>query len=607
MKTKNNYFGVSKALMLENFKLHWYLPVIIFALYFLSGIFPLIISEHNGMMASYAMDNYNAGFIALLLFAPIIVSCVMMGFMHKPAASFALHSQPYSKSRLFNTQILTGWLMLVVPIILTGVFFLIIMGSVEQITMPNPENSFAPAVKVEAYKAVDVLIWVLISISKMSFFYFMYTLAGTLVGSTVMQIICSFVLVNLVPSIVGLINLYSSEFILGYYDIPDWANAVIKNSNPLIRMAFNAAGMLENPEKLPYLWYFVAGIIFLVLARIVYSYAKLERVGDSMIFDLFESVITATVAAIGGALTALIFSSIIDGSYIIVISAITGLLLTFFVSKIVIERSIKIFSKRNLKILLSSFIVLTVFLMIFAFDVVGFSKRAVNVDRIESVVSEELVSYNGTVLSITYPYNHNLNFDTSVTDRQTIEKVHEFNRYILENNLCNLDKDWEKDQTVIFNYGLKGGGRSMRRYHVRFDQKAKDMFREIMTSDSVVAARSLTDKLKDKIKYISVDKNIETYEGDEHHLISHNYMVTEQKDIVAILEARDKDLREIDYTAVDGQENYLNSCYMELKEEYKQNEVSRGVYLYYGENAKALNSLLDELEMKYEVNTLYQY
>ena len=614
MKNKNNYFGFSKALMLEDIKLHWYLPAIIFSMYFLSGIFPLIITKHNGSIARAAMWNYNPGLIALLIFAPIIVSCVMMGFYHRPTKSFALYSQPYSKSKLFNTQILTGWLMIVVPIVLTGLCFLMLMGSVEQITEAvSTGTGLNPATErlVDAYDAVDVLIWVAISVAKMSFFYFLYTLVGALVGSTVMQILCSIIFVNIIPAVVGLATLYSGEFVIGYNGVPDWASSIIRNSNPLMRMVYDGA-MLSRYSRLPFLWYFAAGVVFFVIAKAICSYGKLERVGDSMIFDGFESGITAVVAAVGGAVCTLIFSSLIGGHYILVAGAAIGLLLTFFVARIVIERSVKIFSSRNLRTLISSAVLLAAFLLIFAFDVVGYSTRTVSADKIKSVATEELIAYeSGAMISPTVSNAYDFDFEALSEDRETIEKVVELNRYIIDNKLCKLEKDWEKDYTIIFSYRLKSGGQWIRKYHVSLDEKAGRMLQEIMTSDAVVEARAVTDKLKDRTNYINIGLDIDVSDNAEEPRRRYiEYKITEKQDITAFLEAWDRDIREADYLRKANysieNEPLTTNVYVDVDViGLKGERQSTTIYFYFDNNAKNLHEMLKTIEGKYTITDEY--
>ena len=41
-KKNTNFGGFSSALLRENFKQQWYVPALLFILYFLSGIFPVL-------------------------------------------------------------------------------------------------------------------------------------------------------------------------------------------------------------------------------------------------------------------------------------------------------------------------------------------------------------------------------------------------------------------------------------------------------------------------------------------------------------------------------------------------------------------------------------
>ena len=64
---KKSGIGISPALIKENYKMHWYLPVLIFLGYFFTGIFPLIMNmESLGILpeestysrwANYAMNS----------------------------------------------------------------------------------------------------------------------------------------------------------------------------------------------------------------------------------------------------------------------------------------------------------------------------------------------------------------------------------------------------------------------------------------------------------------------------------------------------------------------------------------------------------------------
>ena len=127
----NKIFSLSSALILENMKRYWYVPALSFLIYFMSGIFPILISKDNlnylGSFVDHSLCNWSVPYVFLLISVPLIASVLMMGFMHKPAHSMAIHSQPFSKSKIFNSQLLSGWIMCLAPILLMVLFYLVFM------------------------------------------------------------------------------------------------------------------------------------------------------------------------------------------------------------------------------------------------------------------------------------------------------------------------------------------------------------------------------------------------------------------------------------------------------------------------------------------------
>ena len=112
MKTKLQ-LGLSKALIKENYKLYWYLPVLSFIAYFMAGIFPLIMNPHyltdpNHWYLEDCLMNWNVAFVALLIAAPLVGSIVMMHYLHSPNYAIAIHAQPFSRSKIFSRSI-SGW------------------------------------------------------------------------------------------------------------------------------------------------------------------------------------------------------------------------------------------------------------------------------------------------------------------------------------------------------------------------------------------------------------------------------------------------------------------------------------------------------------------
>ena len=75
---KNNRW-ISGPLMREGLKQFWFIPVMIFIAYFMSGIFPLILAglgTYGGNFAREALQNDNLGFLFNIGGASIILGCM---------------------------------------------------------------------------------------------------------------------------------------------------------------------------------------------------------------------------------------------------------------------------------------------------------------------------------------------------------------------------------------------------------------------------------------------------------------------------------------------------------------------------------------------------
>ena len=265
--------SLSKALIVENIKMYWYLPVLSFITYFMAGIFPLLtdsrmVTDANHWYLDDCLNNWNIAYVILLVAAPLIASMLLMGYLHNPVRAAAVHGQPFSRNKIFCSQTVTGWLMCAAPVVSTALLYLLVAGRFER-----------------------VFFWTLMSLIIITFFYGMFTLAGALTGTTVMHLLLSGVFFGIVPLVVWIAMMYCEGFLPGFYSIPDGVVTFMSWSNPLLAMLVEGNGT-EDYTGLQIVCYIIAGIVMLVLAFVAYSRAKLEHVGDSMLYRSIEEIIT---------------------------------------------------------------------------------------------------------------------------------------------------------------------------------------------------------------------------------------------------------------------------------------------------------------------------
>ncbi len=557
-----NLFALSPALIIENFRMYWYIPVLSLVLYFFGGIFPIIVDYDNlykiSSTISNNFQNLSWVFVPLLIFVPLVSACVMMSFVHKQNRAFALHSQPYSKSRLFNTQILTGWLMCVLPLLVMCVLYLLLMKDVQPDTSSSLYRVSDYSLAVEnVYTAKAVLGWLGDSVVIVTFFYGMFVFAGSLVGTGVMQLLISGVFFMIVPATLFIINEFCAAFLLGYVGMGDFMQNLMLEANPIIRKLsyWNEGAGLALEMK-----YLAAAIVLLILARFAYGRAKLEKVGDSMIFRLTEEIITYLITFIGMTAFGWILYGITDSKKsMLILGMAVGALVTFLIVKIVIAKSIKVFSRQNLISLCLYLLIAALFTAFTVFDLGGFSRRLPDEDRIESVTLSNSTFWYAT--SSTYMYSgggYDLRQSPVIsTDPEVISAMYELEKYIVENDIftslqttiedSSSDEPEPIRESVTFEYKMKNGSNFRREYYFNLDEESKALINRVVASEDWKSYFTGADKIN-LSGFESATAEIYSLSADYYEDENDQKKISiNREDVEKIVTARDEDFKKMSF------------------------------------------------------------
>lgn len=459
MKNKR-IFSLSKALITENLKMYWYLPALSFIAYFMAGIFPLIMdsslrTDPNRTYLEDSLNNMNVFFCLLLVAVPLIAAVTMMGYFHKPAQAMTIHAQPFSRNRIYCSQTLTGWLLCVLPVAAMTLLYLFIAG------MPAAS-----------------LYWGFNSVAILTFFYGLFVLAGSLVGSSVMQVLLSGVLFGIVPLILWLVYCYCESFLNGFYTMPEGMEDFMSRSNPLLYLLTEMWNGNAMPVPLT-LAYLAVGLILLILAGLAYERARLERVGDSMMYRLFEEIITWLIVFVGMTVFAFFFYNTLDSRSMLLVGMAVGLLLSFIIVKIILARSIRILTKQNLLSLGILTVLAALFTGVVMFDLAGYGRWVPDAEDVASVDSDSIYYNDG--------YNYYQFADgfsrenETLTSQDAIEKVVALHRYAAEHSRGDQEytelaqesgNNPKKYVHLTFCYEMKNGSSRDRQYRVEMTETA---------------------------------------------------------------------------------------------------------------------------------------
>lgn len=531
MKNKN-VFSISPALLRENLKLCWYLPALAFVLYFFAGIFPIIINLPDlSSVTDYieeSLNNYNITYPVYMAGIPLVAAMLMMSFFHKPSKALAMHSQPYSRAKLFNSHVLAGWIMCILPVFLTAMLYLNFMEDI--------------------YTFRDVIRWLASSIGIITFFYGMYIFAGSLTGNSAMHLLLSGLFFVIVPVLLILVSTYCESYINGFVSLPDYVSDAMRCFNPLIMML--TEGMNNVAAVRTTLTYLILGLVFIGAGSMAYRLAKLENVGDSIIFRTVEEIITYLVVFVGMTIFGFFFQSFDESTKgVLILGMVTGTLISFFITKVVMARSVKIFNLKNLKSLVIYVVIAAVFTAFTVYDISGISKRLPKLEQIKSVNCEYM--FDGYEMDyFAYGSFRELSDVAEITSPTVIGKVYQLHKYIIENDLpCELQRAARYDmydsegqtvpiEYVSFEYEYKNGSEFKRRFYLALDDKTVELINDIVTDADFKKAIALSDKIPSEL-YDDSFAAVE-YGGD-------TVIISSTSEIKKIIEAYDRDVYNSSY------------------------------------------------------------
>ena len=508
MKNKIN-FSLSGALIRENYKMYWYLPVLSFIAYFMAGIFPLLmdpakLTDPNHWYLEDCLQNFNIAFVCLLVAAPLVGAVVMMNYLHNPARAMTIHAQPFSRGKIFWSHILSGWTMCILPPAAMTLIYLVISGQ------PGHSLHFGAS-----------------SLAILTFFYGTFVLAGALVGTSVMHVLLCGIFFGIIPLVLWLTWMYCENFLTGFYEVPDWMADFLFDTNPLLWM-LSEGGEWFNPGRI--LAYLAAGLVFTLIAAVLTNRARLEHVGDSMLFRAAEEIITWLVVFVGMSAFGFFFCAVLDTRAMTLVGMAVGSLLAFAVVKIVLDRTIRIVTKQNLYSLGAFALIAVIFSGCTMYDLTGYTQRVPDASKVVSV-QRSTFGYGDT---FDYYYN---NIEEELTEHQeyltspqAIEKVIALHENIVENKLYDYDtadvgtlvydeegrEVYQGNFWITFRYTLENGSQMSRRFDFQLTEESASLMNAIITDEEYKDDGRLLDIFTtENISYIELSVYDYSFEYEE--------------------------------------------------------------------------------------------
>ncbi|MCR5332088.1 MAG: hypothetical protein K6E62_13040 [Lachnospiraceae bacterium] len=353
MKSKTSFFN--KTVFFKNIRRFWLLPAI-----FLFGyIWAMPVTIYFGFRinpSSYAgyrvqslfTDLENSilcGYLILSLFyaigAGLLTALNVFGYMHRNASVNFFHSLPSDRKQLFFTNLLSGFAMIAVPILITDIISLFVCASI-------------------GFNAVKALgIWLLASLIMAAFFYMFAVVCNMLSGQgwfagTIYVIFLVYVLgINvLCVTVISLINVGCSVD----YFLPDGIFGIVSPvtffMNKILiydshRPYYQAGEILKMllPELVTGA---VCAVVFALIAYFLYKYRQSESAGDTVAFGFAKPIFRWGFAfSFSLLLTCIMLATVRPGytasKFVMIVFIVIFGVLGFIIAQMLIRKSVHIF------------------------------------------------------------------------------------------------------------------------------------------------------------------------------------------------------------------------------------------------------------------------
>jgi hypothetical protein len=374
--------------MWENLRRFWTIPAFSFLLYLVFCIMPTLMAPQGiGMRNSYLesfLDHQN--FLAMSQYCvfPAITAIVLFRYLHSTASATTLHAMPFSRMKLFSSNVVSGLAMLWAPVVLTGLLILAVRPDYPADLLGHPgmilpeSDELAHRGGWQIMSVRHVLNWLGGAMLLLLFVFALCVLAGMVTGNIPMHLISCGFLAVLAPAAAALCVTYADKFLFGFNNGAELYSAITFLS-PLL------AFPLENgaPGWAAAAIYLALALAALALAAWFYARRALERAGDSFVFA-FMGVLICYFSAYAGMTGMGMYFEGMFGSAKYLLGLAIGAALFFLVARMMVKKSPRVWEKRTFALLGVYAVLAALFVGSFRLDFLGYEKRLPQEGAVES-------------------------------------------------------------------------------------------------------------------------------------------------------------------------------------------------------------------------------
>ncbi|HCF70845.1 MAG TPA: hypothetical protein DER33_04520 [Syntrophomonas sp.] len=463
----------------------------------------------------------------LLIVMPVLTGMMLFRYLHYDQTVDLLHCLPVKRTTLYNTHLVAGIIFLFVPVLITALISALALNGLGITYVPH--NLFFS--------------WLGLALVTNLFFLIMTAAIGMMCGISWVQGALTFILLILPTAFLTLLYQNMNTYIYGF--AIDFYSINLENLSPLLHMFNYSSHPFTGHDIAVYLLY---SLILYLLGWYLYKRRQLEMAGNALAFTFLFPIFKYGMAFCAMLLLGSYFNSVQNHNiYWTYFGYLLGSLLGYWLSEILIYKTLHVFNHRAAKGYLGFGLAMVILISGLNYDLTGYEKKLPELTQVESVyldhsfypLTNKADRYAGRVSYEEVDDTYHREVSMFYTQPETVQGIFEFHKAITSRG---QSKDTTREdnsyQHFCFAYKLKNGDMFYREYNVpvksfaaalkpiyesqEYKMKVNDVLHisprqvDVITiaANEIDRSVKITDpeQIKEAITILQEDINKETYE-----------------------------------------------------------------------------------------------
>ncbi|QXM05666.1 hypothetical protein [Crassaminicella indica] len=451
MKLKTSFFN--QTLIKEDLKRFWGMGLLYFLLLLFAGpLYIFIVNIEHPDRVYYTIENFiniqhNGLEIICTIAIPIILGVLIFRYLQLKNSSGMLHALPFTRNILLNSHILSGIIILLIPVLLNFIIMLI--------TYSNLCKNINTTIAIS-----DIYHWFFITLLLNYTTFFITIFTGMISGVSFIQGILSLIFLFLPLGFTGLFMLFLDKLLFGF--VPNYF--ILENFAVNIMPITHIFDHSEISHLLM-LWYIILLVGLFFASKVLYHKRNLENATDTIVFNILKPLFKYSVTFCTMILGGLYFSKITNNTQSwLYFGFFIGALFGYIIAEMILQKSIWIFHR--LFGFVPFIIIMILLIGAIELDLTGYEKRLPDIKNIEGAYFDH---HTNTFKEDDHLFHEKENLINIQNFHQMIIN----NQKTIENSIKTRD---ERTTSVAIGYKYKNGNTLIREYSIPYAMKYKNPY-----------------------------------------------------------------------------------------------------------------------------------